>query len=937
MDICSDLLLSVTHAIGEVLKPPQDEANLDARINRHFCWLYPYRKKYKHLVAGSPSEKIKSLIKNDLKRAWRINLNTWQPDLKVWMALKKVHSSTYESFLKSSNSTLKDYSFDQFLEDLETKNCLLKRSSLHAESEHVRSLPTRISRIIKEATLQRFVTTKVSHTSLKRQDAIVIPSPLEVTLDILTMPNNPASRSIAIFALKSLLLYSFDLIPEELEAGPHDKRGKITIKNVIDAFEFNRTSLSPRDRSKGKDKLPPNLFSSLAAHRSTGLVRAILSMLGYFDIRIKPSIEYKTFVDMMEQLITDRKDSKIVKYEASKIFEYDLASDRQDLPYSSDIINLIWGVQIALRGAETLFQGGLKFSSRGGMVLAIHGSAGSGKTSLSLSICAALSLFGIETEFITTEEGANDLKTRVQNILGTLPRDLGINNTSSQEWLSVTHFDKSDFESREGEFSPIDIITEDIEVLIDPLKAAYNNALSEKQVPLPCANVVVIDGLHHAIASNLTPRERNGLIKFIEQCRKFNALVILTVGEEVGSSIDYLVDTVVKLEHSYVNDRHSKPDRRILLQKARHQVFAPGSHGFSMSGDDGVRFTPQASYLLEEFATLKPSLPDVSLSKSFLNRSFADEDLKHFPQNESPNPRQVKQLSDINLSAVPARLGVDIFQGSHIFVNGDGSAGKAAFALKIAASPWISDGKIPVSSKARDRVLVISFLYPSTYYENIVERLDLIRQFEYPEFKKPMNPTKIETIHLYPGHLEPDVLFNRILWKIEQARLEGDSFSSVVIDGIHNVFLQFPKIEARRLFFPQLFNALRSLNITLIVTHTLLSIRTGHEAARVALDDEKSDALKHALVHKMDYSVNISPSRKFETQDDDPGEGIAEKAPDFISYEPRPFVVAVNSAIGQSLPSKEPELYWSRERLVLYHESSLLQTEVDLFGNKVVT
>jgi len=207
-----------------------------------------------------------------------------------------------------------------------------------------------------------------------------------------------------------------------------------------------------------------------------------------------------------------------------------------------------------------------------------------------------------------------------------------------------------------------------------------------------------------------------------------------------------------------------------------------------------------------------------------------------------------------------------------------------------------------------EKVLVISFLYPEEYYKNLLDRLTSIAELENDNLSRSYEP-EISVVHLYPGHLKPDVLFNRIFWAIRAAELAGDKFTSVVIDGIHNVFLQFPEIEKQTLFWPQLFNMLRTMDMSVITTHTMLSVREvikgGHRsAAEVSyrfVDDNRSGPLRHALVNQTDFRIEVDPAWEGGLPEDQ-----------------HAFVVEVHSAIGQSLPSALDKLYWSRERLVFF-------------------
>ena len=133
----------------------------------------------------------------------------------------------------------------------------------------------------------------------------------------------------------------------------------------------------------------------------------------------------------------------------------------------------------------------------------------------------------------------------------------------------------------------------------------------------------------------------------------------------------------------------------------------------------------------------------------------------------------------------------------------------------------------------------------------------------------------------------------------------------VVIDGIHNVFLQFPEIEKYGLFWPQLYSALRSRKVTTISTHTTLALpyqTSQQNAAKV--DDNRSEPLRHALVQKTDFQFEVDPWPLSQYGLD--FEGL----PSDYAVLSDLFVVKTVSAIGQRLP--RGHVLWSREELELY-------------------
>ena len=554
----------------------------------------------------------------------------------------------------------------------------------------------------------------------------------------------------------------------------------------------------------------------------------------------------------------------------------------RNLPELGEIVNELWGLPIPVRGADTIFRGGLKFPARRGLVCALHGGPGSGKTSLSLGLAAALAPFGIRTMYITAEEQAADLKSRTNGLVASEFRRLSFFPAADSEWLQIVELDRP---GPKGNMlralgAQFDKIAEDI--------ARWTaEADEEGGPPLPCRTIVVLDGLHDLArrCDNEAGTSQSELQAFIESCKRLEALVILTTGVEWESdrSIDYLVDVAMRLSLSTEAVYGTKPDRSISLTKARHQLCSPGAHGFQLSGQKGVRFTPQINYQLDRLAIWEPKLPDQLLYKRVLCRALPARQLARL---EKSRPVEFEEVVG----------GTRIFARSNVFLNGQGSGGKAGLALKIAISPFFRVRDETLVDRP-EKVLIISFLYPREYYENLHERLKRTRQAEYRAEKAPSS--RIEVIHLYPGFLKPSTLFNRVMWALDESELNGDPFTAVVVDGIHNVFIQFPEIERNQLFWPQLFSMLGLRNVSTIITHTLLSLDMGHQQRSV--DDSRSDPLRHALVQKTDFSFEIDPAPLL-----DGG------APPILNC----FSVRTQSAIGQAY-SGHSFPYWHRDLHIL--------------------
>src|ERR1019366_1102784 len=123
-----------------------------------------------------------------------------------------------------------------------------------------------------------------------------------------------------------------------------------------------------------------------------------------------------------------------------------------------------------------------------------------------------------------------------------------------------------------------------------------------------------------------------------------------------------------------------------------------------------------------------------------------------------------------------------------ILLNGRGSGGKAALAVKIAIAPSFHNfdpDQPQLHLSEREKVLIVSFLYPEEYYKNILSRLINLRRLEYRHENNNVLRPILDVIHLYPGYYQPNDLFNRIEQQLDAADLQGLPYSTVIIDGIH--------------------------------------------------------------------------------------------------------------------------------------------------------
>jgi KaiC/GvpD/RAD55 family RecA-like ATPase len=756
--------------------------------------------------------------------------------------------------------------------------------------------PTRISRLVIRAfdafTLKVFLSSKstVASDSKKNEKSVFLTSPLSVVFDFLIDPAVPNTQAYALVAIRNHLFFQFETSIFEQRS---NTKLLLSASSIDTAVTHIWTSIRPRFNSKGMDKLPA------AAKTVDGLVRHYLAARNLLVLHFKSKQSCFDYLsqDLISKQSLEKSPGAVSEFE----YEFSKPPALEKLPETGQLVNELIGLPIPIRGGDILFRGGLKFSERRGLVMAIHGGPGSGKTSLALALATSLIPLGVEVSYLTAEETEQDLISRINSLIPDEIKRLSFFPKKITDHIAFKKFSFS------KELDPIADLESKIEQIVKWINDQETASVEGKQirggtVQKPCRYVVVLDGLHDffAVHNNNDASTRNDknsisqLYRLVEQLKSVKALVILTAGSSWSgdSVLDYLVDVAIRVSHEHVDEFIKRPDRRLTLSKARHQLCSGGTHGFQIAGSKGVRFSPQISYMLDKRSIWKTRLPNQSRIKTIL------------------------LASDVEGTKATNQNAPYIFDGSHVFLNGQGSGGKAALALKLALAPIfnLENGHVGARIPKEERVLIVSFLYPSEYYEHLAQRLkgrDTLQSAN-----SVPNRSRIEVIHLYPGHLKPNDLYNRIDWKLEAADLEGDPFTGVIVDGIHNVFIQFPEIERYGLFWPQIFNMLRTREVMTIITHTTLLIPDASDPSRTTrIDDNRSEPLRHALVQKTDFQIEIDPY----IGEDDQRQSSFLVSSD-VASSIKIFSLRTLSAIGQPIP--RGRVYWDRESLKISHNNN---------------
>ncbi len=655
----------------------------------------------------------------------------------------------------------------------------------------------------------------------------ILPSPLFIAYRLLTVPNLPESHGYALVTLKNYLFSGLKVLPDNLisEADKNILPVKLsdvkTVLDIINTYDAGRDNFSlPLGNS-------PQIF-----------VFQLLLLMGFINLRFKGTpdeiqkakIKYCQNKNPLDILVTQRAKDKSSELRVNPTVV--------SFPDASKISNLIWGNPIPVRGMDTIFLGGLKTNSENNLVVGIHGAPGVGKTSFCLGIAASLAPLGVETLFISNEEEEESINHRLEALISEDVRRLDFhqsrNDDENHSWFNYASLQKNKATTLKGFLESL-------------VKNVIDTEESNEGVNLPKPpNIVVLDGIHQFFSEMADNNNTYSLAEFVQDCRDLNLIVFLTVSSTWDDAIklDHLIDVSLELNYKYSNKIGVKPQRLISLHKSRQQVARGGTHVFHLSGTYGLKVVPQIPSQMDLKSHFAFKLPDKHIVNNSLNFVWCDR-------------TKAKKLITVKKYADP------IHKGSHVLIYGEGSGGKAGLAILMALTPLLKKDveNIKLIQKT-STTLVISFLYPKEYYETLGKTVTNNLKKDYEEYLpkgddgKVVFETHVDVECLYPGYLSPEDLYSKIISKLDQAELEGRSYDSVVIDGLHNITIQFPKIAGYDHFWPLLYSALRRRYLTVISTHTIFNIDT--VPTSISIEDDRIKPLLHAMVQSADVKVVVN-------------------------------------------------------------------------------
>lgn len=493
----------------------------------------------------------------------------------------------------------------------------------------------------------------------------------------------------------------------------------------------------------------------------------------------------------------------------------------------------------------------------GGLVTLIAGSPGTGKTTLCLSIGSRMAELGSSVRYIATEENQYSLKAKLTAIRIPLASWMGVplqeKNGQDDEGFKI--MPGSSFKNLESITSQLreDLIgATSLEQSLRERSTAQESAAGpvaekdEAYVYLVFPRVVIIDSLTalldlqaRADAGPDAPgtiagrtAARRELTRVLNELRALGICVFLVGGEGDcrDDGLSYLVDNVFTLTFEPEASRRH-PLRIFSVEKTRLQTSNRGKHILHISGH-GCTVSPSLHAVLKNLKQSSVRPPD-STSRAVLWESVRPDQFTIW--NGDDHARGGQRQSKM----------VTIRARSQVLVYGRGPAGKSQFALYLAFEPRIPSKSIRARSDdgnpdategraaqrsiestyfARSRVLVLSFLHGRRHYEEIALKLFQARFGFSPDRAAERLSKHIDVLDFYPGFVDPETLVARIRRQLREGELLGRPYTAVVLDGVHNVLLQFPLLEGEPLLWSTLYRLFRTKGIEAISTFTFFRI-----------------------------------------------------------------------------------------------------------------
>lgn len=643
----------------------------------------------------------------------------------------------------------------------------------------------------------------------RRGDPRRRPDVLDVTARLLASPERPESLNVARFAVILAL------------------RALYGVRHEAEALRLLRAShdeLRRRYQQHARRERRPNANGPNVEQ----LTLDVLGMGGHVrrSMSLAARREYYAAFERFPLGVDPRTRARIVGTEQAQ-----LKGDASDFP---TLVNLLFAQPTCIPGLDAVLGGMLPtlredgVGKGGGQVTLVAGPAGSGKTTFCLAVAARAAELGARVRYVATEEAEASLRAKLTATGGMAFPDIP---TST----SVLDFDFVD-----GKV--FDSLDELHGVLRGELRGQNKLTTNSDDAVayLPFPTTVVVDSLSVLLEGQTSqeagrPPDRKNVAIVLASLRELGVSVWLVGGEQEARDIglEYLVDNVLVLGTDGTrSDRH--PLRTLTVEKTRLQTAHRGRHVLHLSRSEGVVVSPSLHAVIRDL---------------------------HDDRRDDAASHDRMALDTSGPATGPAIL--PMRAESQILVHGRGSAGKARFGLALAIEPRLDGSTRADTALAAARaqasldarVLVVSFLYPESYY------LKTFNDACGARFGSPMPPTEqvCTTLCFYPGFVDPETVVAKVGRTLERARLEGRPFTALLLDGVHNVLLQFPLLETERLLWPTLSRLASHHHLRVVTTFTFFEadVSQRRDDGAPTMVDGLRQIFFHLLVSSADYSFLV--------------------------------------------------------------------------------
>jgi hypothetical protein len=528
-----------------------------------------------------------------------------------------------------------------------------------------------------------------------------------------------------------------------------------------------------------------------------------------------------------------------------------------DLPELPSLLTLAFAQPFALDGLDEI-TGGLvpslptdHPSAGGGLVSLVVGPPGSGKTTFALSIATRMAALGSAVTYLTTEESESALRGKLVSSISRGPAtwwpELGVTEQDVHGSVRVQRLLPS--------WSLVE--------LAESLRAQFAGhsfaAPSDPALCLVFPRVLVIDSLTalmevmghrdvHEQPAGYAGRRRQ-LGDTLNDLRTLGVCVLMTgsLDSSRDEALEYLVDNVFVLDASPLEEIRGHQRRSLHVSKTRLQASYTGKHILHLSKERGLVVSPSLPTVLSEIKS-RFAVPSDSETRAVV---------------WAPSLQQERQITLPGIER-PALGPVTVRKHAHTLLYGRGSTGKARLGMLLCLEPRVSIGddkwadyvreytsrpeyvlQVAHRHLQRTRVLVISFLYGRDYYHGVV-REALLRHFRIGTMRprRSVVPERMfSMLDLYPGLIDPETLVAKVRREVEIAKVAGRPYTAVLVDGVHNLVLQYPLLEREPLLWPCLYRLFRAEGLDVISTFTFFKV--GRFDRRTA----RSAAVEHEVVH----------------------------------------------------------------------------------------